>query len=980
MSMKFSRRNLLQGSSALAIVAAIPSFAEEARAGMNHGIAIPTTGFNGGVTQTNTNCAQFAGQYIFANMVKMSQGISYTSPPSAGSPGIPIIELDSNGYPTTEVSGTGGYNTIVQIPNALQYSGTGVCKWDGFGTIHVGAPGLSVSGTSSLGVPGRFTFTNPDTTATGTRLTWSVSAFSNTPNHVQNLRICRLADEAGVDNGTIVFFADNLAMMRSAKPGCIRSLNWGGGFSGVNFSTQGLWAQRRPTGYITYQGDAFLNASWWGGTTTNSGTDYSLAFSGFALTDKVIAQFIFNTKVYDYSSGGLVTISWSTTNTVAININFPSHPFVSGNTIVFGLFTGAKIPPSALLSGQIYYIATVVDANNFTVSATPGGSAVTATATTSGTMEATPVTRLSINGTAFVPMTTSAYPTPESIILGFSGPAPGNAFANLSTVTYDEITGWYVLSGPGSGLTNGSPPELFIDYCAAIGSHPWLVSPYLTQSAAAGGCTDYMPTWAAYATNKYSWMKPVIEPCNEVFGSGLGTNYAQGLAQILWGTPGTEFFDFANQAYGKWVSDIGQALSAQYGNDRTKYSMVCSIQTDTANVAASTNVFDHRLTSAAYVSAGGQPAYKFCDRVCGANYYSPTERFTVNEITDGWNYVVTNGGGTIPSTTGQLTIANGYAATADDGTNHSYTLTYILNCFTNLKAWGTGVNPGTTVPTAAGGNTVKGLVSYEGGWSPDFITAGWTTSVSSAAGSITQANPCVVTLNTTNGTGNSETGSLAGNPAAIGMAVSFASVGGMTQLNNAAITCTFPSSPSVNISAVNSLLVNQAITFPSNSQLGTPPVSNWAASGLTSDTSYYVVAATGTTFQVSASRGGSPITVSGNFSHSAQPGWFITAVGTSTITLDVDSSAFTAWTSGGVASWMNSLVYSNVLRQAGGNSPTNGTINTKWYGEYAGLASAGFVAEFPSNYLYFGPDQVWEVLPSIYDPLTPQWNSIVAAN
>lgn len=514
-------------------------------------------------------------------------------------------------------------------------------------------------------------------------------------------------------------------------------------------------------------------------------------------------------------------------------------------------------------------------------------------------------------------------------------------------------------------MINGGPPEIFIDYCAAVGAMPWLTAPYLSLTIGAGaGVTDYMPSWLTYVKNTYSWMKPLIEPYNETWNNGTaaghGSFYAYYLPMVLWGTPGVFFADKINQTYGKWVSDLGNAMKTLFANDRTKYSMICACAAVSFNGPGGTGTSnDNRLKAAAYVTAGGIPGYPVTDRVCIANYYSPIERFSVNEVADAFNYSVTNAGN--PS--GQDTIANSYAATADVGANSSYNLTWNVTNFTNMKSWAQGM---------PGGNTIAGMVSYEGGWSPDYLNGNWTTSVGA---SITQASPCVLTINAAS-TNNSELVgfNLAGNPAngANGIAISLSGIGGMTQLNNATISSTFTSG-NANIAATNTLVVNQAITYPST--FGTVP------SNMKLDTTYFVVAATGTTYQIALTRGGTAIVPASNASCISQPGWFVTSSTVTTLTLDVDSSGFSAFTSGGTITWMNSRGYSNTLRQKGGDTAENGTLNTKWYSLYFAMASVGFVVEFPSNFIYFGSGAVWFVIqPTIYAPLTPQWNSVVAAN
>lgn len=974
-----SRRSLLAGASLI-------SFMRLASAGINNpGSASSVSPFNGGRTQTNTSSVVDPGVYYFINWMKNGSSnngadINYLSAPTDPTwPGVPILELDANGYPQTLVGGTGGYFTGFTIPKAATYSGTWVLKWDGTGTV---TP-ANFSFTTTLSMSNRREFTNLD----NTQPNWTscfifVQAFSNAPNHVTNLRMCRAADEAAMDAGA-VFLPEHIALMKSAKPGAIRSLGWGGGFDGTNTALIGLWAQRKPVGYITY-GAMVLNPNWCppGGTgtaitTTNSGTDYTLAYSGFTLTDKVVVQFIFNADTTAQTT--LLTKAWSTTNTVAVNINWTAHGLAVGNTVVMGQNSGGTIAPPGVNSAQIYFINNVIDANNFTVSATSGGSSVLATATSSGNMFISAVPRININSTGFVTMTDFQTPVPSNIG-GINGVSPAKG---LATIIYDQTTGWFHISRGGGGLIAGSPPERFIDYCAVIGANPWMTAPFMSQTTggALGGCTDYMPSWVTYAKNTYPWMKPLIEPYNETWNGslqGLGTFYASTLAYKLWPTQANAGGFPINEAYGKWVSDLGQAMSTIYGNDRTKYSMLCMSQGVVFNSVPGLNQLDSRLTSDWYVTvSGGQPAYKFCDRVGLACYYAnPQADYATAEIPDAFNYYITNAG----NPTAQAAIAETLAASANNGVNEFITLAYVKTLFTNAKAWGLGLNPGSTVPTATGGNTVKGICAYEGGWGPDVPIAAnnWTTSVSTAAGSITNANPCVLTLNT-NSTSSADGGvsGIVGNPGVVGQMINLQFVTGMTQINNSAnaFGSTFTSS-SASIAATNTLIVNQAVMFttapPAPFQIYVP---------------YHVLSTglSGTAYQLSATKGGSAIVAGANASNVfTQDGWFITAVGTSTITLDLDSTSFGTWTNAqtGQVTWTGGGAYSNALRVAAVTTNAMGTNNAQMYTDFFSQGGGGFTAEYPSNFLYFGVSGAWSVLqPTILNTtLTPQWNSIVAEN
>lgn len=980
--MKFSRRNLLQGSSAIAIAAAIPRFVGDAKAWVPHGVPIVSTGFNGGVTQTNTSSVVDPGIYYFINWIKNGSAnnggdLNYlNNPTDPTAPTLPIFELDANGYPTSIVTGTGGYFTGFTIPNNSTYSGQWVLKWDGTGTVTPSNFSFTINSGSSTS--GRMVFTNNNNATNFTSCFIFITTTSAAPNNVRNLRLCRSADEAALDAGA-VWLPEHIALMKSAKPGAIRSLGWGGGFDGTNTALVGLWAQRKSVGFITY-GPSVLNPNWCppGGTgaaitTTSSGSDYTLAYSGFSLTDKIVVQLIWNANPPKANRQSITQVA---TSGSAIIINWPSNGLAVGNVIVVQS-TGGGIPPG-MVTSQFYFINNIIDSNNFNISATSGGSSLLATGNLSSTsMFISAVARININSTGFVPVTDFGTPVPNNCTAnGNNSPAKG-----LGTIIYDATTNYF--HGAIGGLGVGAPPELFIDYCATVGANPWMTSPFMTQTTggALGGVTDFMPSWVSYAKNTYPWMKPLIEPYNETWNSGtaagLGSQYAISLAFALWpaqysGAPDNGIHD----SYGKWVSDLGQAMSAIYGNDRTKYSMLCMGQAGTFSSVPGLNLGDPRLTSNLYVTiSGGQSAYKWADRVgCACYYNNPQADYVVGEIQAGFNYFITNAG----NPGGQAAIAETFAASANNGINETFTLAWVSNVFTNCKAWGLGLNPGSTVPPAASGNTVKGICAYEGGWGPDepIASNNWATSVSTAAASITNANPCVLTLNTNSTTSaDGGVGSIVGNPGVVGQMINLQFVSGMTQINNSTINCTFTNG-SASISATNTLIVNQAIMFL-----------NSAPAPFAQFIPYHVISTglSGSAFELSATKGGTAITATASgTSNGAQSGWFITAVGTSTITLDLDSTAFGTWTnaSTGNVTWTGGGAYSNALRVAAISTNAMGTNNTQMYANHFALSGSGFTAEYPSNFLYFGESGSWSVLqPTILNTtLTPQWNSIVAEN
>jgi len=189
---------------------------------------------------------------------------------------------------------------------------------------------------------------------------------------------------------------------------------------------------------------------------------------------------------------------------------------------------------------------------------------------------------------------------------------------------------------------------------------------------------------------------------------------------------------------------LGQAVSAAYGNDRTKYSMICSIQETLGGTV------DGRLKSTKYVSInGGSPAYLWVDRVCTACYTGAQEQNTIQELIDAFNYAVTFSGN--PAQQG--TILNNYVAT------NSGSITAVVAIFSAMKTWAQGM---------PGGNTIAGLTSYEGGYSVGNDNGNWTSTITAA----TKTTNCVMTFGTTgNNASNPMTITGPVNPAVAGMQI-----------------------------------------------------------------------------------------------------------------------------------------------------------------------------------------------------------------
>lgn len=90
----------------------------------------------------------------------------------------------------------------------------------------------------------------------------------------------------------------------------------------------------------------------------------------------------------DYSwipVGKVATVTISSASPGVVTLN--SHGFAANEPVVFSNSGGGL--PVAITAGTVYYVKTVLDANTFTISATPGGAAINTASTGTGTHSVT---------------------------------------------------------------------------------------------------------------------------------------------------------------------------------------------------------------------------------------------------------------------------------------------------------------------------------------------------------------------------------------------------------------------------------------------------------------------------------------------------------------------------------------------------------------------------------------------------------------
>lgn len=262
---------------------------------------------NGGTVGVNLWFTSLSSDYPFMNLLKSSAG---TNPIDNVTP-IDPSKHDSNGYMHT-VYGSGRY-TLIVIPKISERPGNYVVKWDGAGSIY--SPWTTtVSGSlTTAGATGRAVLELGINAQNGI-VSLGVSAVG-TPgtDYPHNIRFCHVDDEAALDLDPYAFGTKYLQVLADAKINTIRFMD----SMTTNFSTWRNWAERRPIDYMHYDG-SYYASSLYAGITTNSGDNYTVAKSGFTLTDGVQVIVKFNYTAL----GDDITINVESTGVIRISNAF----------------------------------------------------------------------------------------------------------------------------------------------------------------------------------------------------------------------------------------------------------------------------------------------------------------------------------------------------------------------------------------------------------------------------------------------------------------------------------------------------------------------------------------------------------------------------------------------------------------------------------------------------------------------------------
>ena len=686
--MQSSRRTFLLAT-ALASVIAVPAVAQIVQ--FSGGPSVNR--FNGNKVQLNLPAPQADTSFPFLNAMKCAQNWSAIDN-AVGHPEPSI--LDTNGYPTS-ITHSGVY-TIFFIANQTDRPGNWVIKWTGKGVIYAPFSKTIVSGSlnNTGGGAGRcvVTPTGAPTSANILRITIGIVALDEA-DRIQNIVFVHASDEPALDAGNI-YRAEYILGLINGGIGSVRGLD----LQVTNLNNLTKWEARKPLNYVFYDGVEF-RASLYAGVTTNSGDNYSVAapseFPGLVQGATVHVKF-------NASASG------KTTGTGACTLNIGG----TGAKQIWGIGAIPLIAFNSSSSNEwptVDMIATLVYDADLGVWMKYGGDTINFSRGLNGGAPAEVLINLANSG--------GFHPWFNIPIYAVTNSA-SNYASELATLTkamlsyglvprFEPANELWNYTFFGTSYVNAQAGILwYTGTCTISNASPAVVSRTAHGLFPGAGVTfrttgtlpnpleenkAYYLISAGFGSNSF---EIALTPGGAAINTTTAGSGTHTLVPVL-------FVDF-NNPYGRAVSLLGQAVSTVYMNNRTRYEIICAVQTF-GNPAP-----DDRLAASLYVSRNsGSAAYNWATVISCASYYRDTYT-DAERVTAGDDYVAAVGA---PA---KLVIATAFtnSCTVDGVANNKiFGLPNVKRLYAAWKAWGEG---------PWGGSIVIGkLMAYEGGWSPDYV-------------------------------------------------------------------------------------------------------------------------------------------------------------------------------------------------------------------------------------------------------------------
>jgi hypothetical protein len=673
--------------------------------GWTHG-ALQSSFWNGKLTQTTLSFLNYGGDFVPIDRYKdcsAQSGDAWLTGSSNAQ--VPFSDYNANGFPSnsSDLTSEGGWYCYILIPSSSERSGNYNVTINGPGvtTLNPGWTSLVSTGTcstsgstifqASAGVSCTATVSYSGTTQPKILITSVTNGDGPTSINIYNVN-----DQTAFNAGKVCGSSQFSTLMNSAF-GVQRYLNK----SNNLYSQEVVWADRTPLTWHSWAGGDYFPSS---ALTTNlitqsSGQEYTLAFSGFTLTNgvHVVANFVSSITPPSFTASGNQS---------------------SGNTLVLTSTTGivnGMLAADGSSGHGIIPTVYVTNVNSGTNTVTFSGSPYAQGNVSNGdTIYFS--TMLNVNSTGYVPVVLT-----NGTVFGQQN-STITINALWSALTYDAglgggsgSAGAWILNN-GQALAGGWPPEIQVQCANEIGAHPWFLPPMQSLDPP----TNYMPSFVSYAKSNlsagliprwelcpnedwndfntvtgYSWNKEYPRSginydsanwCGRV-GAQLGNTiytayggntglYQADMCVFAGGIPSaialssgsynsvtglvTLIASSAPVGFGSGqpiairgvtgtgsVASINGAFTSGSGSTSTtiKYTIATGL---TLTISASTGYFEFGTTETAkfnsweYVTNGGYPAATYATHVCPAYYYSSAYTDTVTEI--GWAWWYANGG------------------------------------------------------------------------------------------------------------------------------------------------------------------------------------------------------------------------------------------------------------------------------------------------------------------------------------------------
>lgn len=562
-----------------------------------------------------------------------------------------------------------------------------------------------------------------------------------------------------------------------------------------------------------------------------------------------------------------------------------------------------------------------------------------------------------------------------------SGQRPTSTASPIMTLVYDAgFNSWIKFGGDSNTgsvyLNNGHPIEVCMELCKIVGAHPFFPMPYLSMDAT-GGCTDFPASLASYIKTNYqdtvcTWMVPRFEGPNETWNNqfsqtayadnrqivrngSVGALSATAFSYTGTGTSGTSTITAtgasAFQLYANiFVGGTWTGLTGWTGNN--VYVIELNVGGDPNTIKV-----NRAPTSGTWVS-GGTIQSGTSDR---HNWIGRVGSYLGQAIAGVWGVAKANVHDVATATTKYQTLVGVQSSGTPSGQNNRLSAPQLV---------------------AEGGDSA----------------ADWTTTVTNAQYSapVQRGRPEEVGLawlynqGTTSAAGTYVDGLTGSSSVASSLGFLLTQYGGWkTWAQGFSINrmCGYEGGYSPDY-LTSSATVSCTITGATKDATGcTLTVSNgsidpgWVTAA-TNSNGCFDSNCVGLTFTIAS--------VAGMTQLNGLTATIVSVTGNQ-IKTDIDSSVFSTYTSGGVATVVSGRNLINALRYASKKHANLAGHTTTNLTNYVGLSDGSFTAEFPSSFLWSGSSfatdisspgvagdgQVWPVLdPDIYDTNSPEFDAL----